>query len=65
MVVSLATGMKHSVGSPWELSNNDSNAPEIVLPSDIIFSVQIEHSAFRWHISFEMNKLVLQVDRDA
>ena len=36
-------------------------APEIVLPSDVIVSLQIEHSTFRLGISSKINKLLSQM----
>ena len=37
-------------------------APEIVLPSDVIVSVQIDHSTFRLGISSKVNKLLSQME---
>ena len=37
-------------------------APEIVLPSDVIVSSQIEHSTFRLGISSKVNKLLSQME---
>ena len=46
----------------WTKPMVENYAPEIVLPSDIIVSVQIEHSTFRLDISSKISKLGSQVE---